>query len=84
MWDGKGFADAVVPVAKRYATYKLALALIAARRRGFEFPEAEAVRSRMLACQHEDGGFITDYTADGKPIGFANVETTSLCVLALE
>jgi hypothetical protein len=29
-------------------------------------------------------GFITDYTADGKTVGFANVETTSLCVLALE
>jgi 2-C-methyl-D-erythritol 4-phosphate cytidylyltransferase len=83
MWDGRGFADAVVPVAQRYATYKLALALIAARRRGFDFPEAEAVRTLMLARQHADGGFITDYTAEGKNVGFANVETTSLCVLAL-
>ena len=84
MWDGHGFADAVVPVAKRYATYKLALALIAARRRRFDFPEADAVRKQLLARQHEDGGFITDYTAEGKNVGFANVETTSLCVLALE
>jgi hypothetical protein len=84
MWDGQGFADAVVPVAKRYATYKPALALIAARRRGFVFPEADAVRKQMLARQHEDGGFITDYTADGANVGFANVETTSLCLLALE
>ncbi len=83
-WDGRGFADAVVPVAQRYATYKLALALMAARRRRFDFPEAEAVRRQMLARQHDDGGFITDYTADGKSVGFANVETTSLCVLALE
>lgn len=83
-WDGLGFADAVVPVARRYATYKLALALIAARRRGFDFPEAGAVRRQMLARQHEEGGFITDYTAEGKNVGFANVETTSLCVLALE
>lgn len=84
MWDGRGFADAVVPVAKRYATYKLALALIAARRRGFDLPEADAIRKQLLARQHEDGGFITDYTAEGKNVGFANVETTSLCVLALE
>lgn len=84
MWDGQGFADAVVPVAKRYATYKLALALIAARRRKFDLPEAAAIRERLLARQHENGGFITDYLADGKNLGFANVETTSLCLLALE
>lgn len=84
LWDGRGFADAVVPVAKRYATYKLALALLAARRRGFEFPEAAEVSAQLLARQHPDGGFITDFTADGKNVGFANVETTSLCVLALE
>lgn len=83
LWDGRGFADAVVPVARRYATYKLALALIAARRRRFDFPEADAVRKQMLDRQHEDGGFITDYTAEGANVGFANVETTSLCVLAL-
>ena len=84
MWDEHGFADAVVPVAKRYATYKLALALIAARRRQFDLPEAAAIRERLLARQHGDGGFITDYQADGKSVGFANVETTSLCLLALE
>jgi len=83
-WDGRGFADAVVPGAGRYATYKLALALIAARQRRFDFPEAGAVRQQLLARQHEDGGFITDYTAEEKNVGFANVETTSLCVLALE
>lgn len=84
LWDGRGFADAVVPVAKRYATYKLALALLAARRRGFDLPEAADLRWQLLARQHPDGGFITDYTAAGKNVGFANVETTSLCVLALE
>jgi hypothetical protein len=84
MWDGRGFADAVVPVARRYATYKLALALLAAKRRGFPFPEAEAVRRRMLARQAADGGFITDYDETDRNLGKANVETTSLCLLALE
>jgi hypothetical protein len=84
MWDGHGFADVVVPGAGRYATYKLALALHAARRREFDFPEAETVRTMMLGRQQADGGFITDYTKEGKNLGFANVETTSLCLLALE
>lgn len=84
LWDGQGFADAVVPVAKRYATYKLALALIASRRRAFPLPEADAIRQHLLQRQHRDGGFITDYSANGKNVGFANVETTSLCLMALE
>jgi len=83
LWDGQGFADAVVAVAKRYATYKLALALVASRRRAFPLPEAATIRQRLLDRQHPDGGFITDYTAEGKNLGFANVETTSLGILAL-
>jgi hypothetical protein len=84
MWDAHGFADAVLPVARRYATYKLALALRAASLRRFPFPEADAAKTRMLARQAPDGGFITDYDKHGKNIGVANVETTSLCALALD
>ena len=40
--------------------------------------------TQMLGRQQADGGFITDYTKDGKNLGFANVETTSLCLLSLE
>ncbi len=83
MWDGTGFADRVVAKANQYATFKLAMALIAAKRRGFEFPEKADVTRELLARQHDDGGFITDYRRDGKNVGFANVETTSLAVLAL-
>ena len=39
---------------------------------------------RLLAMQREDGGFVTDYDDKGKPIGQANVETTSLAILALD
>ena len=39
---------------------------------------------RLLAMQRQDGGFVTDYDAQGKPVGQANVETTSLAILALD
>jgi len=37
-----------------------------------------------LAAQRADGGFVTDYDAQGKPVGQANVETTSLAILAFD
>lgn len=83
MWDGTGFADAVVKKQGQYATYKLGLALHAARHLKLEFPEQEAVRKRLLSLQHAEGGWITDYSPDGKPAGMANVETTCLAILGL-
>lgn len=67
-----------------YATYKLALALLAGRACEWEFSEAGAVRERLLALRHPDGGWITDYRADGSPVGLANVETTCLALFALD
>ena len=84
MWDGKGFADAAFKEQRIYATYKLALATLAA---GKLSPRAEvppALLHRLFALQSESGGWITDYDADAKAIGVANVETTSLAILALE
>lgn len=84
MWDGKGLRDRVVEHDNRYATYKLALVLIAARRLGVHPSTQDAVLERLLAQQERDGGWITDYDSEGKPVGVANVETTSLAVLALD
>ena len=39
---------------------------------------------RLLATQREGGGFVTDFNAQGRPVGQANVETTSLAILALD
>lgn len=83
MWDGTGFADEVVKKHGQYATYKLGLALHAARRLGVNMPELVAIRKRLLSMQHAKGGWITDYRPDGKPIGLANVETTCLAILGL-
>ncbi|HEY1174489.1 MAG TPA: serine hydrolase domain-containing protein [Verrucomicrobiae bacterium] len=84
LWDGTGFLDPAAKTSHRYATYKLALALIA-RNRFTPTPELPAgLIERLRSMQADTGGWITDYDATGKPLGFANVETTSLCLLALE
>lgn len=83
LWDGKGFADRVLPVHGLYATFKLALALLAAKAVETEFPAAAEVKHRLLALQNDEGGWITDYRPDLTPAGLPNVETTSLAMLAL-
>ncbi len=83
MWDGMGFADEVVKKQGQYATYKLGLALHAARRLGVTLPQEAEIRKRLLALQHTNGGWITDYLPDGKARGLANVETTCLAILGL-
>ena len=84
MWDGMGFKDRVVEKHDRYATYKLALALLAAAKLNERPPAHEAILERLLAQQNKDGGWITDYDRKGRTVGLANVETTSLAVLALD
>jgi hypothetical protein len=83
-WDGRGFRDQVTKKTGLYATYKLALALIAAARVKMRPPAHEQILAALLAQQADEGGWITDYDAEGNRIGLANVETTSLAVLAIE
>jgi hypothetical protein len=84
MWDGVGFHDRVVARDARYATYKLALALLAARHLGQAPPMLPNIHERLLAAQAGSGGWLTDYRADGAVISLANVETTCLAILALD
>ncbi len=86
MWNSKhaGFADAVVNDRKIYATYKLALAVIAADRLGKMDRLPEGLVKQLLDMQNKNGGWITDYHADGQPTGKANVETTCLAILAVD
>ncbi len=83
MWDGKGLADQVTKKHQLYATYKLALYLIAAKELRLSPENAAEVRARLLALQNKEGGWITDYDAALKPLGLANVETSCLAILAL-
>ena len=83
-WDGTGIRDVATEKGGLHATYKLALALIAGGRLDPKHGDRPKMRERLLAMQRQDGGFVTDYDAGGKPVGQANVETTSLAVLALD
>jgi hypothetical protein len=84
MWDGMGFKDRAAETSKIYATYKLALAVISAHKLKERPAAIDAILDRLLAQQAKDGGWITDYDTKGKPVGMANVETTSLAILAIE
>lgn len=83
MWDGVGLKDRVVAKSGIYATYKLGLLLLACRRLRRPLPFASAAEEILLSLQSKEGGWITDYTADREPRGFANVETTCLVMLGL-
>jgi hypothetical protein len=83
LWDGQGFNDRVAQKSNQYATYKLALALLAARRLKTTPSVEKAILKRLLALQNAEGGWITDYNKKYRPLGQANVETTSLAILAL-
>ena len=83
MWDTEGFQDPASRHGSRFATYYLALYLIAANRLGVSPPHRAEVIERLLAMQTPEGGWITDYK-EGKPLGLANVETTCLALLALK
>lgn len=84
MWDGIGFNDQATKHAKIYATYKLALFIIAAKRFDYKSRELEQMRAQLFRMQAASGGWITDYRPDGTPVGFANVETTCMAIMALE
>ena len=91
MWDGWGFRDAAFTGV--YETYKLALAIYSYRAleaAGVDVSEYEGIvgkcREVISKLQRSDGGIVTGYVVKGGhviPSGDANVETTSIVVLAL-
>jgi hypothetical protein len=83
LWDGHGFADPASRKSGLYATYKLALSLLAADRIGKNASFAPEARKLLRNLQAPTGGWITDYDLEGKPRGLANVETTCLVLMAL-
>jgi hypothetical protein len=84
MWDGKGFFDAATKHEHRYSTYKLGLALLAAKHLTPPAELPQGLLEKLLSLQDDSGGWITDYDATGKKIGLANVETTCLSILGIE
>jgi hypothetical protein len=84
LWDGRGFADPATKLQRIYATYKLALALIASQKIDRPLPFRKELLSRLQSQQASSGGWITDFDPAGNPRGFANVETTCMVLLALQ
>ena len=82
LWEGRGFADAVFKKHHLHATYKLALAIIAAEALKQKLPFESEAFAQLQKLQSKQGGWITDYDAEGHPHGVANVETTCLVLLA--
>jgi hypothetical protein len=86
MWNNNavGFQDKVTNSTGLYSAYKLALFLYTSKVLG-ENPSFEPeIVERIYAQQREsDGGIVTDYYANGKCIGDANTETTSIAIIAL-
>jgi hypothetical protein len=83
LWDGTGFKDQAGGEDHHYATYKLALSLIASSRLKVKPEPRSVIIERLLAMQAKDGGWITDYSSKREPLGRANVETTCLAILGL-
>lgn len=84
LWDGKGYLDAAAKHYQRYSTYKLSLALLAAKHLSPPGRPPAGLIARLLDLQDDSGGWITDYDTAGKKIGLVNVETTCLAILGLE
>jgi hypothetical protein len=84
MWDGNGFMDEAAKHEHLYSTYKLGLALLAAKRLSPPVEPPPGTFDKLLALQNESGGWVTHYDSTGKKFGDANVETTSLAILGLE
>lgn len=86
MWDGKGFNDLIAKKVGYYATYKLALYLLASQRVRTIFKIDSETKEIIGKMQGTSGGIYTDYTKDFNiphPEVDTNTETTAFCLLAL-
>jgi hypothetical protein len=84
MWDGNGFRDAPFNKTGYYATYKLGLFYFVNRmlNKGSFWFEKQLIE-RVWQCQDSNGGFKTDYYANGSfPDCQTNTETTSIILIS--
>ncbi len=84
MWDGIGIVDKATQNLNRYATYKLALLLWAAREAKVVLPFMSELERRLWQMQHDNGGITTDYDRKCDPVGTQNAETTAFVLLAFQ
>ena len=80
MWHDRGFKDKAVSAS--YQNYKLGLYLYTAKVTGFPSDILSDVENMAWSCQIENGGIATQTHLDGTINSTANVETTSILLLA--
>jgi flagellar basal body-associated protein FliL len=87
-WDGHGFFDkaanesAAEDQDKRYQNYKLGLYLFTVKATGFDSSIYDAVENAAWSYQKANGGIASQSYLNGTIYGTANVETTSILLLA--
>jgi hypothetical protein len=87
-WNGYGFFDKAANesahqnIGKCYQNYKLGLYLFTAKATGFNSSIYNAVEKTAWSYQEANGGIATQSYLNGTIYGTANVETTSILLLA--
>lgn len=87
-WNGHGFLDKAANESastddnKRYQNYKLGLYLFTVRATGFNSSIYNVVENTAWSYQEENGGIAAQSYLNGTIYGTANVETTSILLLA--
>jgi hypothetical protein len=81
LWDGKGIFDEATAVENRYANYKLAMILYASQILSLRKDSYSNMEQTLWSMQLSNGGIASLADADGKALGSANCETTSLTLL---
>lgn len=82
MWNGYGFLDKAAKESGRYQNYKLGLYLFTVKATGFTSEIYNSVENVAWSYQKENGGIATQSYLNGTIYGTANVETTSILLLA--
>ena len=81
-WNGQGFFDKDTNATKRYKNYKLGLYLFTVKATGFNSTIYDAVEKVAWSYQKGNGGIASQSYLNGTIYGTANVETTSILLLA--
>ncbi|MBS7652387.1 hypothetical protein KEJ13_04575 [Candidatus Bathyarchaeota archaeon] len=82
MWRGCGFYDKAARVDGCYQNYKLGLYLFTARATGFPSTILDEVERVAWSQQRDDGGIASLSHLNGTTLGEANIEATSILLIA--
>ncbi len=81
LWDGKGINDDATKTDRKYANYKLALILYAAKILNFDDARIPKIEHKLWSMQQDNWGITSLANLDGSRSGSANAETTAMALL---